>query len=107
MGFFLRWLDPRCSSRVQHEPQGPTRVASEKSILHAYCEGPLWIRLQSVPWLRSSYRVEASPSGLLSSTDIDLSVPTEFQLESQASSPVETCKSAFLSSYQSSVSLLI
>ena len=108
----ISWFFSSCGRKLgvplqsRWGPQGPTRVASEKSILHAYCEGPLWIRLQSVPWLRSSYRVEASPSGLLSSTDLDLSVPTEFQLESQASSPVETCKSAFLSRCHCGIGLI-
>ena len=69
------------------------------------CEGPLEIPLQPVPGPRSSSSAEARSSVFLSSADMDLGVPTEFQQESQASSPVETCKSAILSSCNSSVRL--
>ena len=55
---------------------------------------------------RSSPGVEARTSRFLSCTDRDLSVPMEFQQGTQASSCVETCKSAFLSSCNSSVRLL-
>lgn len=40
--------------------------------------------------------------GLLSRAEMDLRVPMEFQQGIQASSPVETCKSAFLLNYKSS-----
>ena len=56
-------------------PQGPARVASGKSSLHASCEGPLKIPLQSVPGLKSSSEAEAGTSGFLSSADMDLGVP--------------------------------
>ena len=55
---------------------------------------------------RSSPGVEARTSGFLSCADRDLGVPMEFQQGTQASSCVETCKSAFLSSCNSSVRLL-
>ena len=51
---------------------------------------------------RSSSGVEAGTSGFLSSADMDLGVPLEFQQGSQASSLVVTWKSAFLLSYKSS-----
>ena len=66
---------------------------------------PLGIPLQSVPVHRSSSGVEAGTSGLLSSADMDLRVPMEFQQGSQASSHVETCRYAFLLSCSSSVRL--
>ena len=64
------------SSRVKTGP--PTRVASGKSSLHANCEAPLGIPLQSLPGPRSSSETEAGTSGFLSSADMDLGVPTEF-----------------------------
>ena len=47
---------------------------------------------------RSSSGVEAGTSGFLSSADMDLGVPLEFQQGSQALSRVRTCTSSFLSS---------
>ena len=47
-------------------------MASGKSSLHASCEGPLRIPLQSVPGPRSSSGAEARTSGFLSSYDRDL-----------------------------------
>ena len=44
-------------------------------------------------------------SRFLSSADMELGIPMEFQQGSQASSHVETCESTFLSSYNSSVRL--
>ena len=41
-------------NELQRGPQGPTRVASGKAILHASCQGPLWIPLHSVPGPKSS-----------------------------------------------------
>ena len=41
------------------EPQGPDHVASGKASLHASCEGPLGIPLQSVPGPKTSCGVEA------------------------------------------------
>ena len=76
--------------------QGPARVASGKSSLHASFEGPLRIPLQSVPSPMSSSGVEAGTSGFFSSADIDLGVPMEIQQGSQAMSSVETWKSTFL-----------
>ena len=54
---------------------------------------------------RSSFGAEAGLSGILSSADMDLEFPMEFQQWSQASFHVETCKSAFLSNFISSVRL--
>ena len=73
-------------------------MASRKSSLHASCDGPLRIPLQSLPGPRSSSEVEAGTSVFLSSADMDLEVPLEFPQGSLASSYVETCKSAFFSS---------
>ena len=73
------------------------QVASGKSSLCESYKGPLWIPLQSVPGPRSSSEAEASNLGFLSSAEY-LGVPREFPQGSQASSRVETCKSAFLTS---------
>ena len=80
-------------------------MASGKANLHVSCEGLLRITLQSVADPRSSSATEASTSGFLSSADMDLEFPMEFQQWSQASFHVETCKSAFLSNFISSVRL--
>ena len=56
--------------KLQRELQGPTRIGSGKSNLHASCEGPLGIPLQLMLGLRSSSGVEAGTSGLLSSADM-------------------------------------
>ena len=56
--------------KLQRELQGPTRIGSGKSSLHASCEGPLGIPLQLMLGLRSSSGVEAGTSGLLSSADM-------------------------------------
>ena len=86
-------------------PQGPARVASGKSSLHAICEGSLQIPLQSVPCLRSSSGAEAGTSGFLSNSDKDLGVPMEFQQGRLASSYVDTWKFALFSSCKSRVRL--
>ena len=80
-------------------------MASGKANLHVSCEGLLRITLQSVADPRSSSGAKAGSSGFLSSADMDLGVSMEVQQGSQASSRVETCKSAFLSSCNSSVRL--
>ena len=90
---------------LQRGPQGPARVSSGKSSLHASFKGPLWIPLQLVLDPRSSTGAEARTSGFLSSDDMDLGDPMEFPQKSQAWSYVETCKSAFLSSCNNSVRL--
>ena len=77
-------------------------VGSQESRLHASCQGPLGIPLQSMPGLRSSSGVEAGTSGFLSSADMDLRVSLEYPKGSQASSLVETCKSALLLRWKSS-----
>ena len=78
-------------------------MASGKSSLHASGEGPLRILLQSVLGTTVSSGLEAGTSGFLSSADMDVEVPLEFPQGSQASSVVETCKSALLLSWKSSV----
>ena len=85
--------------------QRPTLGASGRSSLHASSEGPLKIPLQSLPGLRSSSGVEAGTSGFLFKADMDLGVPLGHPHGSEASSRVEPCKSALLSSWKSSVSL--
>ena len=52
--------------------------ASGTSSLHARCEGPLGIPLQSLPGPASPFAVEARISGFLSSVDKDLGVPLGF-----------------------------
>ena len=55
----------------------------------------------------SSSGADAGKSRFLSSVHVDLGVPMEFQPGSQASSFLETCKSTFLSSYNSGVRLAV
>ena len=85
--------------------QGPDRFASRKLGLYVSCNGPLRIPLQSVPEPSTSSAVEAGTSVFITRADMDLGVPMEFQQGSQASFRVQTWKSAFLSSCQSSVRL--
>ena len=66
-------------------------MASGKSSLHASCERTLGIPLQLVPGPRSSSGTEARTSVFLSSADMGLGVPMEFQHWIRASSLVETC----------------
>ena len=58
--------------------------------------------LERNPEVKASGQLEAGSSVFLSSADLDLGVPMEFQQGSQTSSCLETWKSAFLSSYKSS-----
>ena len=64
---------------LRQGPQGPACVASGKSSLHASCKGPFWIPLKSMQGPRSSSGAEARNSGFLSSADLDLGVPMEFE----------------------------
>ena len=54
---------------------------------------------------RSSSGAEIATSRLLCNADMDLGVPLEFPQGSQSSSPVESCKSSFLSNCNNSVRL--
>ena len=81
-------------------------MALGKSSLHAICDMSLGIPLQSVPDPRSSSEDEAGNPWILSSVYMDLGVPMEFLQRSQASSHVETCKSAILLRWISTVMLL-
>ena len=90
---------------LRRGPQGLASFASAKSILHASCEEPLRISLQSLLGLRSSSGAEATSSGFLSSDDMDLGVRMDLPQGTQASSHVEICKSVFLSSCNSRVRL--
>ena len=56
------------------------------SSLHVSCEGPLGILLQSMLGPKASGQLEAGSSVFLSSADLDLGVPMEFQQGSQATS---------------------
>ena len=69
------------------------------------CQGPLRNPFQLLLGPMSSSGVEAGNLGFLSKADMDLEIPMEFQQGSQALSCVEICKSAFLSSCNSSVRL--
>ena len=82
-------------------------VGPGNSSLRASCVGPLRIPLHLLLRPESSPVVEARTSAFLSSADMDLVVPLEFPQGSQASSRVETCKSALLSSWKSSVRLSV
>ena len=65
----ISWFFCSCGKKLgvplelQWVPQGPTRVASGKSSLHASCKGSLRIPLQSVPDPRSSSGAEEQPQG--------------------------------------------
>ena len=78
---------------------------SGTSSLHASFEGPLGIPLQSLLGPRSSFGVQVGTSVFLSCANIELGLPLGFAQESQASFRVETCNSALLSSWKSSVRL--
>ena len=107
MGF----LSSRCSGKVpQLALRGGSPSFSQDAavFLSSYngpvrCEGPLGIPPQLLLGRWSSSGVEAGTSGFLSSANMDLGVPLEFPQGSQASTRVETCKSALLSSWKSSV----
>ena len=79
--------------------------ASGKSSLHARCEGLLGIPMLSLPDPRSSSSVDDGISGFLSRAYMDLGVPLGFPQGSQTLSRVETCVSALLSRWNSSVRL--
>ena len=81
----ISWFFPSCSRRFAIllqlfcGTQGVSHVASGKLNLHVSCEGPLGILpLQSVQGPRSSSGAEARTSSFLSSADMDLGVPMEF-----------------------------
>ena len=84
---------------------GPARVGSGKSNVHAICEVPLGIPLQSLKGPRSSTGAEVRTSGFLSSADMDLGVPMEFQQGNQASTRSERWKAVGLSTCQNSIRL--
>ena len=86
-------------------PLGPALVYSGKSSLHVSWERPQRIPFQSILGPKSSTGVEAGASGFLSSAGMDPGVNLEFPKGRQTSSLVEACKSAFLSSWKSSVRL--
>ena len=57
---------------IRRGAQGPAHVASGKCSVHANCEGPLRIPLQSVSVPKSSSGAKVATSGFLSSADMDL-----------------------------------
>ena len=96
----ISWFFSICDTKLGvplklgQRPQGPTCVASGKFNLHASSEGQLRIPLQSVLGPTSSCVAEAGSSGFLSSADMDLEVPMEFQEGSQFSSTfISSCNS--------------
>ena len=88
----ISWFSLSCGRKcgvpleLRQGPQVTTCVASGIFSLHAICECPLRITLESVPGPRSSSGAEAQTSGFLSSADMELSVPMQFGKGSQASS---------------------
>ena len=68
-------------------------------------QGASWDSSPGAAGPQSSSGVQARNSEFLSSADIDLGKPVRFLQGSQASSHVETGKSAFLSNWKSSVRL--
>ena len=100
--FFLKlWQETWGSSRVKKWTSGNRLCGLRK--IQSPCEGPLGILLQFLPEPRSSSGVESRTSWFLFSADMNLRVPLKFYQGSQASSLVETCKSAFLSGWKSGV----
>ena len=110
MGF----LSSRCSGKVpQLASRGESSGFSPDAVvfLSSYngpvrCEEPLGIPPQLLLGRWSSSGVEAGTSGFLFRTNMDLGVPLDAQ-GSQASSHVDTCTSALLSSWKSSVRLAL
>ena len=78
----ISWFFSSCSSGILLQlfrgTQGVSHVASGRLNLHVSCEGPLGLPLQSVQGPRSSSGAEARTSSFLSSADMDLGVPMEF-----------------------------
>ena len=78
----ISWFFSSCSSGILLQlfrgTQGVSHVASGRLNLHVSCEGPLGLPLQSVQGPRSSSGAEARTSRFLSSADMDLGVPMEF-----------------------------
>ena len=107
----ISWFFSSCGKKIgvplelRGGPQGRTQVATGKSSLHASCEGTLAIPLHSVLRPRSLSGAENATSDYFSSADIDLGVSMEIPQGNQASSRMETCKSAFLLSCNSRVAL--
>ena len=96
----ISWFFSSCGRKLgvplelEWGPHGCTHVASGKFNLHASSEGQLRIPLQSVLGPTSSCVAEAGSSGFLSSADMDLEVPMEFQEGSQFSSTfISSCNS--------------
>ena len=91
----ISWFFSSCSRKLgvslelQRGPQGPARVASEKSALFQSCDGHVVIVLESLPVNSTVSRVQSVNSAVLSSSDRDLRLPLKVQLGSQASSGVE------------------
>ena len=78
-------------------------MAAGKSSLHASGKGPLGIPLPSVPGSKSSSGAETATSGFLFSADMDFRASMQSPQGCQASPHVETCNSAHLQSFNSSV----
>ena len=106
----ISWLFSSCSKKLEVPlqlrwgPQGPALVSQESPVCMRVTRG-LSVFLSRQSQGLGPHRAEATTSGFLSRADMDLGVPMEFQKGSQASSSVETWKSAFLSSWKSSVRL--
>ena len=110
-GTHLAWFFSSCGRKLgvplklRWGTQGPASVASGNSSLHVSWEGTLAIPLHSVLRPRSLSGAENATSDYFSSADIDLGVSMEISQGNQASSRMETCKSAFLLSCNSRVAL--
>ena len=111
----LRGESP-CFLKLRQETWGSSRVKTGTSgtnscglwKVQSPCELQGASRYSSPVFARAYVLIgdEAGTSGFLSSADMDLGVPMEFLQRSQASSHVETCKSAILLRWISTVMLL-
>lgn len=86
----ISWFFSTCGRNLVHlecdtEPQGPERVASEKSCLFWRCERQVEIPLESLQANSAVYRAQSVNSVFLSNSDRNLEDPIKFQLGGQAS----------------------
>ena len=106
----ISWLFSSCSKKLEVPlqlrwgPQGPALVSQESPVCMRVTRGLSgFLSCQSRGL--DPHRTEATTSGFLSRSDMDLGVPMEFPQRSLSSSCVETCKYTFLLSCNNSVKL--
>ena len=85
----ISWFFSSCGRKrgvpleFRRGPQGPVRVALEKSGLFLSCEGHVEIPLESLAMNRAVSRIQSGNSVFLYSEDRDLGLPISVQLGSQ------------------------